>query len=499
MMSISMKSLLLPNSGICQSIERFLRSDWYLLWLVSITVYPFAYGAYFVGLWLCALTMCFCLVVHRDILPSFAAFVFATISVFEMYRATYEQMFSVRFIAIPVVLAFVFHMVYYRPTGYRPSRSFYAQLAVSVAITLAGIFTTTAKEYFTLPNLYFTVALGFGLLAMLVILELYLPQDRNYMTSYFARTMMYVGLLVILMWIVAVIQDIPEMNEGFRIPYRQWKNNVGNLMLIAVPLTLYYGTRSRQSWLCMLFATLEFGAILFSMSRGSMMVAIVLAPIEYAAFFYYLKDKRARLLNLIILGTMAALTLCILFANGKRLLEYLEGLLQVHEDESRWDLYIEGVNNFYRAPWFGVGFGYRNNEVYPLNDMAIFWYHSTPVQIIASMGIMGVIAYAYQFWIRLRLCLRNSAFHIFCMLGFAAFEGYSCVNTGDFSPLPFCVLIVMMFLLCEHTVPHPAPAPVVIPDCAISAERRARIRRLIGQTDRPCYLSVSDNSEAIAE
>jgi len=35
------------------------------------------------------------------------------------------------------------------------------------------------------------------------------------------------------------------------------------------------------------------------------------------------------------------------------------------------------------------------------------------------------------------------------LLAFIGFEGYSCINTGSFSPLPYAVLIVFMFIICE--------------------------------------------------
>lgn len=440
------------NSKFYRTVGGFFRFDWYLLTLSVLMIIPFSFKKYFVALWMLTLLTCAAMVLCKDILPSFAGFLFASMSVFELHKISTEEIFSTMWIALPIVASFLFHMIFYRQRHYRPCKTFRSQIAVSIAITLAGLGATTAKEYFALPTLYFCVFLGFGLLGILVVLDMYVPEEPEYIQKYFAKIMMFVGFTVILMWMAAVFQDIPSRGEGFRIPYRQWKNNVGNLMLIAVPATLFYGTKSRHSWAFFIFAALELAAIMFSLSRGSMMVAAALAPFEIILFFIFVKDKKQRIICAAILGFICVCIMIFLFANDKKMWDKLINALHISEHDSRWKLYIIGLNNFRAHPWFGVGFGFRDEEVYPLNDMAIFWYHSTPVQIIASMGILGIVCYLYQLIVRLKLLFKRNAFNLFMIFSFAGFEGYSCVNTGDFSPIPFAILIVMIFIICEKSV-----------------------------------------------
>ena len=68
------------------------------------------------------------------------------------------------------------------------------------------------------------------------------------------------------------------------------------------------------------------------------------------------------------------------------------------------------------------------------------------------MGILGIVCYLYQLIVRLKLLFKRNAFNLFMIFSFAGFEGYSCVNTGDFSPIPFAILIVMIFIICEKSV-----------------------------------------------
>ena len=437
------------SSTFYDHVGKFFRSDWYLLLLATLTIFPFTLGKYFVGLWIVGIVTCIAMILSEDILPSFAGFLFAAMTVFEMHGASQEEILSGAWLAIPVAISFVFHMIFYRKKSYKPGKAFRCQIAVAIAIKLAGVGITTAEQYFALPTLYFCCFLGFGMLGMFVVLDMYTPQKPEYIANYFAKTMMFIGFTVILMWLGAIIQEIPHMDDGFEIPIRQWKNNVGNLMLIAVPATLYYGTKSRHSWLCLLYATVELVAILFSKSRGATMVAIALAPFELVAYFILLKNNAQRWRNGILLAGFATILLIVLLVNDMYVLRYLHNLLQVHQGEARWALFREGIKNFVEYPIFGAGLGYRNDEVYPLKAMSIFWYHSTPIQILGSMGLLGAICYGYQLVVRLKLLARRNAFHIFMLFAFIGFEGYSCVNTGDFAPLPFGVLIVLIFVLCD--------------------------------------------------
>lgn len=64
-------------------IDRALASPIYFALLILSCAIPYVFGAYEVGFWLCAVFMSLALVLTRNILPSFAAFIFCTISVIE--------------------------------------------------------------------------------------------------------------------------------------------------------------------------------------------------------------------------------------------------------------------------------------------------------------------------------------------------------------------------------------------------------------------------------
>jgi hypothetical protein len=72
-------------------------------------------------------------------------------------------------------------------------------------------------------------------------------------------------------------------------------------------------------------------------------------------------------------------------------------------------------------------------------------------QIIGSMGLIGVCAYSYQFIIRIRLIFnKKDAWSAVLGLSYLGVLLMSQVNPGEFCPLPFGLLTVLLFVFQER-------------------------------------------------
>lgn len=125
--------------------------------------------------------------------------------------------------------------------------------------------------------------------------------------------------------------------------------------------------------------------------------------------------------------------------------------------EQRVRLLIRSVEDFLDAPIFGQGLGYKGNyDIYKPKTGAMGWYHMMIPQIIGSMGIVGVLAYGFQLFNRLKLVLKSKRYDAWvlfvCYLGLLMM---SQVNPGIFCPLPYELLAVMIFILIEGSAPAP--------------------------------------------
>ncbi len=113
-------------------------------------------------------------------------------------------------------------------------------------------------------------------------------------------------------------------------------------------------------------------------------------------------------------------------------------------------LYEESLICFLLNPMFGVGMGYTGNNL-PLENFCIYWFHCTPLQVIASMGIVGVMAYGYYYFVRGKIMFSNlRRFNITLSLGIIAFEIQSMMDAGSFLPFPYVLIIVVLTAMLEH-------------------------------------------------
>ena len=84
------------------------------------------------------------------------------------------------------------------------------------------------------------------------------------------------------------------------------------------------------------------------------------------------------------------------------------------------------------------------------------WYHMMVPQVIGSMGLIGVFAYGYQIIGRSKLILQNKSTWSLCLgLSYLGILLMSQVNPGEFCPLPFELLTVLLFILQEYRLEDP--------------------------------------------
>ena len=115
-------------------------------------------------------------------------------------------------------------------------------------------------------------------------------------------------------------------------------------------------------------------------------------------------------------------------------------------------MFLEAIENFRENPLLGTGI---------LDDSILYgkvnvkgtmtWYHMMTAQIIGSMGLVGVMAYVYQFLGRVELIFtKKSAWSLCLGISYLGILLMSQVNPGEFCPIPFELLTVLLFVFQEQ-------------------------------------------------
>jgi hypothetical protein len=167
-----------------------------------------------------------------------------------------------------------------------------------------------------------------------------------------------------------------------------------------------------------------------------------------------LKGKPKKLFLYALEGAvlLCATALLLLSIVGKMplLLDFI--VKSVNGTSGRDHLYFDALRVFNFYPLFGVGFGYYNHYTLPpYGDVArLFNFHSTFFHVLASLGMVGILAYGFYFYQRFKiLTKRNTCFNDFAFMSIGFFTCYGIADCVEFHTMP-CVITVTLFILCTE-------------------------------------------------
>lgn len=362
-------------------------------------------------------------------------------------------------------------LVYRFIRGFRTLRlggNFFGLVAVSIAVMLGGLGSITVQEYFSLPSLYHVLGLGPVMIVLYLFFKSAVNVAREYDVADKIAGAMYLAAAFIAFMILRIFVAYPDVWEAGAnmtdtvVRHAPWRNSAAALVVMLLPFIFYYARRHHPVHLLSAFGI--YITVILSGSRG----AFVCGGIQFVLclFFFYL-TKRSHLRRIILITLFVLLALLVVFIDPiiDFCSEYLRMSLNFDNiaKESRFRLFIRSFEDFSSSPLFGKGLGYTGNQdIYIPYEQTwqITWYHSLFPQIIGSLGIVGILAYGYQFWLRLRLILEAERTLYTKALAFS-YIGiliYSQIDPGIFSPLPFAALTVFLFVFLEARGKRPQPA-----------------------------------------
>ena len=126
-------------------------------------------------------------------------------------------------------------------------------------------------------------------------------------------------------------------------------------------------------------------------------------------------------------------------------------------DSGRFELYREALACFFEYPIFGVGLGYIGKRaIGAFNTLGIYMFHNTVLQYVASLGIVGLTAYAYYYFAKIEILFeRWNIYSLYIIMALIGFEGYSLLNTGTVQGYPTSIILVMLIMCQEMDTQQP--------------------------------------------
>ncbi len=222
--------------------------------------------------------------------------------------------------------------------------------------------------------------------------------------DYFGWLFLSIGILLILQTFVMLYQaDFFTITGIFTRDkiYTGWgiNNNVSAMLVMMLPIPLYFTLEKKNTVIYLLLANLIFIAIILTQSRNGILFGgiILLCSIIYLLF----KQDTTQCLKIIIFEVIFLLLLvlyCIIDAEHiKRLFNSI--ISAGFDDNGRFDIYRIGIKQYLDYPVFGRGFYATGLFQWGVNSESDFLpprYHNTIIQLAASCGTMGLLAYFFH-------------------------------------------------------------------------------------------------------
>lgn len=434
----------------CNINKKFHYSNLYIIIILAISALGFIFRLEKYAMILLILLTSYNLIVNCDMMPNFLLLVMIAMIPLARY-AEVGYFLPLKYLVPIPVMAFIIHFILY-PSKPQSLTYLMPTIAVAVSITLGGLFSSYYIDNFTMPALYYIITLGIGMVGIYLLFEAYIPVNNKETIIYFSKIMVALGIMGIIMIITnyfrfgyLIKDDIRSLLSKF-----QFGNNLSTNLLLSMPFAFYLAIKSKYSVFYFIIGCLEYMAVVFSLSRGGIIFGTLMIPlIIIATIIFANKKQRIKLFTTLIIIIGIVTFIILLFS--KELGDYVVSQVHISGSEARVNLYKLAWENFLKYPIFGTGLGFMYDDFYHPKAWCIYWYHSTLFQILGSLGILGVICYGYQYFVRFKnLYKKRTIFNAFVLLSFLGFEGYSMVNVGNFAPLPYVVMVIVMFIVVDR-------------------------------------------------
>ena len=443
-------------------LRTFVNSDLFYVAQTVMAALFVVFGEEPLGILFLAGILALVLVISNDIMPTLLPFLLLCTIATNCYDSfnyfiDLISSFGIYAIYAPLVLTcIILHFILYGLPMRGSGKSIFGIGAVSLAVCLGGIGEFSLEEY--LQGFYYLFGLGLGMMIAYFIMRGKYFTYRSYdFKRKFSLAMSMVGFACIAMVICGYLRiefkvlDIKQYHYRFVPGFS--RNNICTLLMFAMPFPLYLAAK-KGSTLWAIGTPLIYAAIAISTSRGG----LIFGGAEFGVCCLYWilvgEKKWARF----FICVAAAVVLLLLF--GGMVWEIIESRLlssNAIQGSERARMIEQAFERFFKDPIFGSGilddsiaYGQANKK----GTMA--WYHMMVPQVIGSMGLIGVFAYGYQIIGRSKLILQNKSTWSLCLgLSYLGILLMSQVNPGEFCPLPFELLTVLLFILQEYRLEDP--------------------------------------------
>lgn len=277
-------------------------------------------------------------------------------------------------------------------------------LLLGVAYCLSGLGMPEYSEIF-FNNLFFALIQFISVFLLYFLFVGAVSWDRV-RRDYFAWIGLSVGFVVLIQLLENYFSGrifMPGTDTIDReLMYTGWgmHNNIGGLLAMTIPFAFYLALTKPNGWIYTLMATIFFVGTIISCSRASMIVAAVTYVICLMMLLRKVKQRKSHIWVIVCAGLVLVAACAVFFRKLLSIFDlFFEELFLISQRDNLIDY---GMKQFFRHPVFGGSF-FPQGEYVPwtwiTSGMKEFFpprWHNSLVQIAASCGAVGLLAYGFH-------------------------------------------------------------------------------------------------------
>lgn len=359
---------------------------------------------------------------------------------------------------IPLAASFAVNILLYRKRIARHAmrtRSVNAMIGVAIAVLIGGVGMSEPEAYIGW-GAYYYLGLSIAPIGVYALTRLLMSgDDADRTQSDFIGATVFGALIsagVIFAYYAVCIREFAATHSTLSCFRNDAMRN--QIAVFIVPASAVSAMRMREKKRYIAALAMLITAALLSSSRTSLLFSVIAAA--GAALYSTLaggKSAHKKRTAVIICAVGAIVTAAA--AAAFDLLSSRTGISGMFSSDIRIKLWQRGLRDFAESPIIGKGILYSGNARYFSTELTAFslqWYHNAAVQVLGSFGIIGVLAYGYQMYVRVSSGLRSkSRGSAEALALYLALILMSMTEPGLFCPFPTAFMPAVMFAALDES------------------------------------------------
>jgi len=331
----------------------------------------------------------------------------------------------------------------------------------AVASTLGGVNT----EYYAKNTMIFGLMVGLFMLipyiCLFFIVDFSKIKDNN-----FAHILLLFAIALIAeeaYQIIPNIDALTSISAGKVICRTGWGicNNIGGELVLTLGGSAYLALKHKGGFFYLTTLLLTYVATIFTFSRSAIIFG-ALVLLASLVLIFAMGTKKRRIEAAITLVIFLAIAGGLYYWKKDRLNHLFEDVLKSLIDgniddisSGRMEIYEFGFNQFLENPVFGVGYFKLDifQSQYLTTGIVPSRYHNTFIQIVASTGLAGLLAYIYHRFETIRHLIKHySKEKLFIAIAISGLLLTSLLDCHLFNLGPTMQYSVLLLLLEADTI-----------------------------------------------